>query len=77
MNLISTNMSVLRLFSSQFLKLVDRTYCRNAFFDVFPRYLELSMSEYRVLKLLEMLEEIQRILFLLTCQDCGSFQVIF
>ena len=47
-NSISTNMSRLRIFSSQFLKLVDRTDCHKPFYGVFPQYLELPMSERHV-----------------------------
>ena len=48
-NLIFTNLLGLRLFPSQFLKLVDRTNCRKSFFDVFSQYLDLPMWEQRVL----------------------------
>ena len=49
MNPISNNVSRLRFFSSQFLKLVNWIDCRKSFLSVFPRYLELPMSERRVL----------------------------
>ena len=49
MNLISTNVSGLKLFSSQYSKLADQTDCRKSFFGVFPQYLELPMSERCVL----------------------------
>ena len=49
MNLISTNVLGFRLFLSQFLKLVDRTDYRKSFLGVFPLYIELQMSERRVL----------------------------
>ena len=48
-NLICTNVLGLRLFPSQFSNSVDRGDCRKSFYGVFLRYLELSMSERRVL----------------------------
>ena len=48
-NLISTNMSGLWLFPSQFLNLVDRNDCRKLFYGVFLRYLELPLLERHVL----------------------------
>ena len=48
-NLISTNVSVLQLFQSQFSNFVDRNDCRKSFYGVFPQYLELPMSERCVL----------------------------
>ena len=41
----SAKMSHLCLIPSQFPKLVDQTNCRMSFLGVFPRYLELPMSE--------------------------------
>ena len=48
-NLISTTLSGLRLFLSQFSNLVDQTNYRKRFFVVFSLYLELPMSERCVL----------------------------
>ena len=48
MTRISTNLSRLWLILSQFLKLADQTNSRILFFDVFPQYLELLMSEGKV-----------------------------
>ena len=49
---ISTNLLGLRLILSQFSKLVYHTDCCKSFLSVFPRYLELPMSERLVLGVL-------------------------
>ena len=72
-NLMSTNISGLRLFPSQFSKLVDWTdYCKS-FFDVFHDISSYWCRNDVFYESLEIFEEITRILFLLTCQDWGSF----
>ena len=48
--LISTNLSGLRLITSQYLKLVDRTDSLKSFLVVFPRYVELPMLEKHVIR---------------------------
>ena len=76
MNLISTNLLALRLFPCQFSKLLDRTYYRKSFLGVLPS------SSYQCqngvfFELVEILEEISWILFLLTCLDSGYFWIKF